>query len=554
MWLESLNISKPSEIDLPNDERDLNKHLFLLEHGCTIEVLEKFYYDYDSKEDVIAERKRILSILIRNNQTNSKDLINELTSITQKEKVQTILQEVNSGRIRLTPSMLESSNENNFQNSYQRYRLLTEFTEHFDFESYDSKTLLRNFLEAFVDAKKLSSNPSYLSFKSLVNELIDGFLFNKKNGLDGELSTRIRHGELENQIRSIFDKYHLISKKDDNGLYSSLPHWDHLLGLNLDENGKKQIQHILKEFSKKIDSNIQFLVTENIQVKSENYPDKKHAFLNYYLLERSFKLLYEESSRACDSYDAFVEYIFSFLKALTEQNLHNVAEYFTNTLRKKIDGELDKLGEEVTTISNNLVELNQNIVDAKVEFQNEILDISKWFVIADSTIEAAMDVKTIIECSFESSNIQHPNTIIQPIIHADDELLIYNYKHFIFILLNLIENIRLHSKLSNDKLEVTVSVTYDQDNLVFRVKNNFDKDLINLQELKSNFEKIREKWKDEVDQEYVNRERGSGYEKIKKLLVYDIKSRRNSFDFNITEDTLEVILGVEISFNYEIDG
>src|SRR5690606_31091869 len=123
----------------------------------------------------------------------------------------------------------------------------------------------------------------YLSFKSLVNELIDGFLFNKKNGLDGELSTRIRHGELENQIRSVFDKFHLISKRNDDGLYSNLPYWDNLLSLYLDENSSNKIQNILKEFSKKIDSIIQFLVTENIQVKSENYPAKKHAFFNYYL-------------------------------------------------------------------------------------------------------------------------------------------------------------------------------------------------------------------------------------------------------------------------------
>lgn len=554
MWLESLNISKPSEIDLPSDESELRKYLFLLEHGCTIDVLEKFYYDYDSKEEVIAERKKILSILIRNNQSNTKEFINELTSLTQKEKIQSILQEVNSGRIRLTSSMLDSSNESNFQNSYQRYRLLADFTEQFDFESYDSKTLLKNFLEAFVDTKTLSSNPSYLSFKSLVNELIDGFLFNKKNGLDGELSTRIRHGEFENQIRSVFDKFHLISKRNDDGLYSNMPHWDNLLSLYVDDNSKNKIQDILKEFSKKIDSLIQFLVTENIQVKSENYPNKQHAFFNYYLTESYFKLLYEDSRRMNDSYEEFVEYIFKILKALTETNLQHVSDYLTNTLRKQIDGELDKLGEEIASISNNLVELNQNIVDAKVEFQNEILDISKWFLVADSTIEAAMDIKTIIECSFESSNIQHPNTTLQPIIHADDQLLIYNYKHFIFILLNLIENIRVHSKLANNKLEVIVSVTYDQNNLSISVKNNFDKQLINLQELKSTFERIREKWMDEVDQEYVNRERGSGYEKIKKMLIYDIKSKRNSFDFNITEDTLEVILGVEISFNYEIDG
>lgn len=553
MWLESLKIRKPSEISLPVDKEALNKHLFILEKGCTIDVLEKFYYDYNSKEEVIAERKKILAILIQNTKTSTEAFINELTNITQKEKVQSILKEVNSGRIRLTPSMLESTKEINFQNSFKRYRLLSEFSENVDLESYDSKTLLKNFLESFVENKNLTSNPSFLSFKSLVNELIDGFLYNKKNGLDGELSTRIRHGEIENQIRSVFDKNHLISKKDDSGNYINIAYWDNLLNLNLDEKNKKQVQQILKEFSKKIDSIIQFLVTENIQVKSENYPDKNYSFFNYHLTESYFKLLYEESRWSHETYESFTEYIFSILKAITESNLKTISEYLTNKFSKTIDKELDNLAGAITTISCNLVELNRNIIDAKVEFQNEILDIANWFVLADSAIETTMDVKTIIECSFESSNIQHPNTIIQPTINADDNLHIYNYKHFIFILLNLIENIRIHSKLPNNRLEVVVTVKYDQDTLRFSVKNNFNNDLINKDELISTFEKIKARWKDEVDQEFVNKERGSGYEKIKKILIYDIKSRKNSFDFIIDENTLEVIFNVEISFNYQID-
>jgi len=553
MWLESVNVRKPSETSLPTNEDDLRKYLFILEHGCTIDVLEKFYYDYNSKVEVIGERKKILSILIQNSPLNTEIFINELTAIAQKEKIQTILKEVNSGRIRLTSSMLDSTKEINFQNSFQRYRLLTKFSESFDLESYDYKTLLKNFLESFVDNKNLTSNPSFLSFKSLINELIDEFLYNKKNGLDGELSTRIRHGEIENQIRSVFDKNHLISKKDDSGNYTNLAYWDDLLSSNLAEKSKNEVQQILKDFSKKIDSIIQYIVSENIQVKSENYPVKKNAFFNYYFTDSYFKLLFEESRRTHETYEEFIEYIFSILTAITESNLQKVSEYLTNTLRKTIDEELDNLKKAINSISCNLTELNRNIIDTKVEFQNEILDVANWFIVADSTIETAMDIKTIIECSFESSNIQHPNTIIQPKINADENLLLHNYKHFIIILINLIENIRLHSKLPNDKLEVNVTVSYDQDILRFGVKNNFNKDLINISKLISTFEKIKNKWKEDVNQEFVNKERGSGYEKIKKILVYDIKSKKNKFDFIIDENTLEVIFCLEISFNYEIN-
>lgn len=555
MWLESLDIDRPSEIKLPDSETELTKFMFILEHGCTIEVLEKFYYLYDSKDDVIDERKKILSILIQNENLNSDRFINELSTINQKEKVQSILQEVNSGRIRLTENMLDSSSENNFQNSYNRYLLLSEFSDSYDLEGYDSKKLLKNFLDSVIDSKSVATSPSFLSFKSLVNELVDGFLFNKKNGLDGELSTRIRHGEFENQMRSVFDRKHLISKKDDSGNYTEIPFWYDLLDANIDnEHDKARIQTIFKEFSQKIDSIIQYLVNEYIQVKSENYPNKKYAVFNYHFTENYMKLLFDDSKVTNDSFEKFIEYIYSILKVHTESHLKALSDYLVNKLRKTIDDELNKLREAILEISKDLVELNQNIIDAKVEFQNEILDISNWFVIADSTIDTTMDVKTIIDCSFESSNIQHPNTIITPVVDADEKLFIYNYKHYIFILLNLIENIRLYHKLPHSELKVYVSVKYEQDRLLFSVKNNFNQEQIDREELTITFEKIKNNWNKEVDQEYVNRERGSGYEKIKKILNYDIKSRNNSFDYKLEEETLEVIFAVEISFNYEIDG
>jgi len=552
MWLDSIGVDKPSEISLPTESNELRKHLFLLDHGCSIEVLEKFYYQYETKEDVIEERKLILSILIQNELINSEKYINELSIITQKGKIQSILYEVNSGRIRLTKSMMESSSDNNFQNSYNRYKLLTDFTDNYDFEGYDTKTLLKNFLDSLADNKNHSSNPSFLSFKSLVNELIDGFLFNKKNGLDGELSTRIRHGELENQIRSVFDRKHLISKKDDSNDYTNIDYWDNQFQISLEHSELNKLQNILKKFSLKIDSIIQYLVREYVQVKSENYPDKQNAFFNYYFTDNYFKVLYEDSKRSHDKFEDFVDYIYSVLQLITESNLRNISDYLVNTLRKKVDEELDLLGEEISSLSNSLVQLNQNIIDAKVEFQNDILDIANWFVVADSAIDAAMDVKTIIECSFESSNLKHPNRIINPVISADDKLFVSNYKHYIFILINLIENIRVHSKLSTSELQVFVNVLYENNFLIFSVKNNFDISSTDVIELDSVFRKIKDNWNKEVVQEYVNKESGSGYEKIKKILLYDVKSKKNFFDFKVEQEYLEVIFEVAVSSNYEI--
>ncbi len=260
MWLESIGIELPSEIELDKNSEDFEKNLFLLEYGCSIEVLEKFYYNFENKDEVVSERKKILSKLIQNIPSETDKFIDELSSITQKEKIQLLLKEVNSGRIRLDRDMISAETDNNFEKSYNRYQLLSEFSKNNETSSFDTKKLLKNFLDSLIENQSPSMNPSFLSFKNLVNEMIDTFLFNKKSGLDGELSTRIRHGELENQLRSVFDRKNLISKRDDSNKYTDLKYWNNYYGDVLNENTLKEIQNALKTFSSKIDKIIQFLV------------------------------------------------------------------------------------------------------------------------------------------------------------------------------------------------------------------------------------------------------------------------------------------------------
>lgn len=545
MWLESIDLDLPSKIDLNKYEADIDKYIFVLEHGCTVEILEKFYNNFESKEEVIEERKKILSLLIQNTPVESEKFIDELSSITQKEKIQSLLKEVNSGRIRLDKEMISSDNDNDFEKSFNRYQLLSEFSKTNETSFYDSKKLLRNFLEAIIENKTPTMDPSYLSFKNLFNEMVDSFLFNKKSGLDGELSTRIRHGELENQLRSVFDRKNLISKRDDSGKYTDLIYWNDHYSNKLSEKSLSAIQNALKGFSSKIDQIIQFLVKEQIQVNSENYPLKKNAFFNYQFNENYLKLYYENSNVRANNFEEFSEYIFSILTLYTESFLQQISNYLTLILGKKIDRELDNLKNELDSVAPErpLAELSQNIIDAKVDLQNELYGISEWFVISDTAMNKHMDVKTLIECSFQLSNIQHPNTPIQPKVNASEKIIFNYYKHFVFIFLNLIDNIRTHSKLQNEELEVAVSVVHVDKKFSISVSNNINES-IDKKSLKSKLEEIKNNWDEEIDYKRVNKEGGTGFEKIKKILAYDIKLKDHQFDFSINANTLDIIFTI----------
>jgi len=556
MWLESINIEYPSQLNIENYSEKNEKLTLILDQGCKIEVLEKFYNLFDSKEDVINERKKILKILLQTEKNNFDRFIDELSSIAQKEKIQTVLSEVNSGRIRLSNDMLNSSTDNNFDNNYKRYRLISDFAITNDSLVYDSKKLLADLFESTFDEKTESLDPSFYSFKILVNEMVDSFLFNKKNGLDGDLSTRIRHGELENQLRSVFDKYHLISKKDEQDRYEDITYWGTLLKNTCTKNEIDNIQRILKEFSQKIDNKIQFLVKNQIQVISENYQTNKYSFFDYYLTDSYLKFLYKDSNHRIDQYEEFKDYIFTELKARTDLILKDIRIYFNGHFKEGLDNDLETLKTALLSILNkqSTFELPQNITDAKVDIQNQINNITGWFTVSDSKIDKSMDINTIIQTSFESHNIKHPNFPITPKIKASEKIFIYDYKHYVFIIFNLIDNIRIHCKLNSDQLKVDMSADYENDTLTFSVKNNFHKSLVNEKELKNKFTLIKNNWNNEVNHKSINKEGGTGFEKIKRILFYDIKSVNNQFDFIINSNYLEIIFKINITHKFKING
>ena len=63
VFLDSLSLSRPSEINPSHFKDTINKLIFLFKNVCTIDVLNNFYMIFDSDASVIEERKKILRML-----------------------------------------------------------------------------------------------------------------------------------------------------------------------------------------------------------------------------------------------------------------------------------------------------------------------------------------------------------------------------------------------------------------------------------------------------------------------------------------------------------
>ncbi len=547
MFLDKHLLQYPNQITLDKENEDYDKLLYVLSKTCSEEVLDKFYYLFEFKEEVRNERKNLLKKLIKIENNNNDDYIKELSTINQKEKIEALVTTINNSRISIKREMLTEA-DSSFESTYSRFVKLYKFSNENSLNQYDLHQLVSDLLSENFDLKTF--DPAYLSFKSLVNDLIGNFLFNKINGLDGELSTRIRHGELENQLLNIFDKHYLISKKVDENVYTDIDYWNNFYE-KYSDSAKEKIQSAIKDFSKHVDEIIQFLLKEQIQVYSENYPEKTSALFIFRFTDQFLKILYEEANISTSNYTEFIDYIYQIIEAQMVNNLDSIRDFLNKTLLSKFEklteDLLDKL-KAVEQLENIQVkQIVKNIIDFKTDIQNELRNITDWFKISKDNLDDTMDLNMLITTSFEMSNLRNSLNPINPSISiiSDKPLYILGFKDYLFIFLNIIDNIRKHSRMKSDELVVKVDARIEDNNLTLSINNNFS-DEIDRDELSQKLDVVKNSWNLELDDDKLKSEGGTGFEKIKKILRHNIKTPNAIFDYKILENSLSIIFKLEL--------
>ncbi len=546
MFLDANGLKYPSELVLEKDKEDYFKLIYLLSKTCTEEVLDKFYLLFDYKEEVRAERKNILIKLIQTENEKNDDYITELSIINQQEKLEALVSKINNSRISLKREMLTDGNSS-FENTYNRFVKLFKFSNENSLNQHDLVKLLTDFLSESVD--ETTFDPAYLSFRALINDIIGNFLFNKYSGLDGELSTRIRHGELENQLLNVLDKQYLISKKEDDNNYTDIEYWNSVYN-DYEEESINDIQKALKDFSKEIDNIIQYLIKDQIQVYSENYPDKPNALFNFRFTDQFLKIVYEEVNLSVNTYEELIDYLFNLLTVITRNNLKEIQEYLNEKLLKAFEKLTEVLLGKLIVIEDKhaiqIKQLKKNIIDLKTDFQNELMNITDWFKLSKDDFDDSMDVETLIKTSFEMSNLRNSLNPLNPslTIESDSKIFIKGFNNFIFIFLNVIDNIRKHSKLRNDQLIVNVKIIFKENTLSIKFNNNFSNE-INTVELAKKLEVIKDNWGLELDDDKLKSEGGTGFEKIKRILRHNIKSP-STFDYQILPNSLDIHFSIQL--------
>jgi hypothetical protein len=205
----------------------------------------------------------------------------EISSITSRSIIRKGMRQIAVSKIYVDEQGIRAASWSLLEESFTRYKEMASLSNIDTLRMLDPQALQLYYIDSKHDeqqpisiAELIASDvkivtTSHLSiFKDLFLDIRDRFIPSGEHGLDAYLSARIRHGVLQNQIRSPFEASHLISEKDTtSGEYLENAYWYNKI--LAPTSVYSEVQKQLAVFSQTVDDIALKLNKEMVQVKTE---------------------------------------------------------------------------------------------------------------------------------------------------------------------------------------------------------------------------------------------------------------------------------------------
>ncbi|NQX81124.1 MAG: hypothetical protein HRT66_03890 [Flavobacteriaceae bacterium] len=526
--------------------------MFFLKEVCNVDVMHHSLY-FEGTDDIENERIEILKHLLSIDTNNETEYIKEITEITQKTKIRKAIREVNKGRITINTQQIKNKEENNIKDNFLRFKELVIFSNNHNIKSLDLTSKMLNEYFSTLEDKSIRdkivniNDPAFISFKTMFIDLRDKFILSKDFGLDGYLSTRIRHGTFLNHIRSVFESHNLVSQKK-NDIYIENEFWLNKTPFTLNDK-KSDIQNEIKEFSKQIDNFTEYIITELIQIKTEKNNQKQKAFFDFSLDNKTLAYLFQKSKNSINTHTSFLNFVFEYLEAIIEIKLKEIRTILKNDIKDEYIKLINSFDKKIRAIINkgSFIDITSSISKCQTDIINELENISEWFNISNPSSELVLDVQTIIQTALEITNTIYPNENIIANTKEETNLpFASGTTNLIYIIRILLDNIIKHSGLVKSKRNVIINSKIIDDRILkISISNDFDvklKDEIttSLKEVKTNWDENRN------DYSKINIEGGSGFDKIRRILAVDMQMKNYAFDYEVKNNNINISISLEV--------
>ena len=522
LFLDCKSIDKPTELII--EDFSVEKVIFFFEEVCNLGVLSDQVLIFDRYEEVEIERLNILRKLISINPSNERIYTEEISRISQDKLLRELMQKVNQSKLFVDVNRIWEEKKDSITESIHKF--LEADTQKMRYYNLNNKEVL---LEDMGKPDNegifylIFETPKEKELRNVLNEILDFFLSNNEYGLDTYLSTRIRHGTLQGQLRSPFQKNNLVTTRKSDKSDEYIANDIMLKRIN---GNNKSINKIFSDFSDKIDSIIEDVKKNWMQIKiNGKNPQGMFDFDN---LDFSFEELYTNVSPEKNPKIIF-ELIIQHLWDETEKSLERIRERLKKELCDQFIELLTKLQDDLAneqTGDNTFV--NRKISECKTDVQLSIDEVSSWFERVDPSDDTKVTSFELLElCKRIRVNISPEFGNVNFISSGDEQIMLSGRElpYYVDILLILIDNSIKHSLLELEELNVEMHIENTENgNIKITVSNNFNNDILN--KIEDSIVDIKNKLSSSEKQssELVKVEGGSGYLKVYKVIKYDLQA------------------------------
>lgn len=157
-----------------------------------------------------------------------------------------------------------------------------------------------------------------------------------------------------------------------------------------------------------------------------------------------------------------------------------------------------------------------------------------------------LDLKVLIQTAIQITNTISPNSRLNPRIIEEHSIPMVGTIHIIYVCRILLDNIIVHSKVNPNELDIEISSKVTEDDFLEISFTNNLSNSVDKQALKEKLQQVKNKWDiSSNDFENIDIEGGSGFDKIRRIIAFDLGCELYKFDFKLEDNYLTIILSIE---------
>lgn len=471
-----------------HDEQEVK---YFLEYVFTTENM-KLNLLFGGTKSIENNRITVVNHLLSLDQKNER-ITDELKEIAKSQVLMKATQQIENSKIYADAAKLKTSAASIYSEQFDKYISLLK-----TFVSIRSKNKpgiilvdntnigdILNIVTETLNKRQLNKETAfeiqselYITFERLISQIRDEFIFGT-NGLNSNLSTRIRHGHFPNTFRrSLVTEKFLVAQASQPASIKSNEYWNSKLKVTHDTE-YELLDEIFYQFHKEFEGIINEVNDKWLQIKItstelDEFTDPKNnneqAMFDFTITEEEYKKLIM-SVQTNMTYQDFILDVIDWLWSKTDTALNQVRLKINSELRENAARVIRNLQMEVNKIvhdDSSLNDFNDSINRAREALSMNIDTIVSWFKKSEVSQIEDYDFDTVIEITGKAVALK-----VERDITLAAKLQGRTLTYFVDILYIFLENAVSKSNLTRDDLIVMVQLqSLEKETYSLSISNN----------------------------------------------------------------------------------